>query len=36
MIKGGVIAGKTRDLKSAPSAASLTQGKDGDAELKSN
>lgn len=36
MVKGGVIAGKTGDLKSAPSAASLTCGKDGDAELKIN
>ncbi len=28
MIKGGGYSGKTGDLKSAPSAASLTQGKD--------
>lgn len=34
MIKGGVIAGKTGDLKSVLSAASLTQGKDCDAALK--
>ena len=34
MEKEEAIAGKTGDLKSAPSAASLTQGKDCDAALK--
>ena len=34
MEKEEAIAGKRQNLKSASSAASLTQGKDGDAALK--